>query len=350
MLQVAREANVSKNTVSLALRNDPQIPEQTRDRIKSVAKRLGYTKNPTVAHLMTQLRSGAETGFKATLALVNANEDREAFTVHPTIPTYVEGCRRAAQRQGYNLDEFWLHDAQVKGDRLLRILRSRRIRGVLIVGMMNENRLPDSFRPVWENLPCVVTGVRTRDPALSFACTDHHILTMRAVEQAIALGYERPGLVLDQVIDHLVEGRFSAGYFIAQQALPQRRRISPFYYATKSNENPKQFRSWLEKEKPDVILSLYHIVARWIASLSLRVPEDIGLIQLEWRQDHPNWAGMHQHNDIVGEAAVGMVIEMIHNNERGAPPFPKATLIGSTWIPGKTVKLRSTAGRRERVS
>ncbi len=211
MLQVAREANVSKNTVSLALRNDPQIPEQTRDRIKSVAKRLGYTKNPTVAHLMTQLRSGAETGFKATLALVNANEDREAFTVHPTIPTYVEGCRSAAQRQGYNLDEFWLHDAQVKGDRLLRILRSRRIRGVvLIVGMMNENRLPDSFRPVWENLPCVVTGVRTRDPALSFACTDHHILTMRAVEQAIALGYERPGLVLDQVIDHLVEGRFSA--------------------------------------------------------------------------------------------------------------------------------------------
>lgn len=30
MTDVARRAGVSKNTVSLALRNDPQIPEATR--------------------------------------------------------------------------------------------------------------------------------------------------------------------------------------------------------------------------------------------------------------------------------------------------------------------------------
>jgi LacI family transcriptional regulator len=47
---------------------------------------------------------------------------------------------------------------------------------------------------------------------------------------------------------------------------------------------------------------------------------------------------MNQHNDVVGEAAVEMVIGMIHNNELGIPDFPRATLVGSTWVNGKTVR------------
>ena len=66
----------------------------------------------------------------------------------------------------------------------------------------------------------------------------------------------------------------------------------------------------------------------------MKVPEDIGLIQLEWRESRPDIAGMHQHNVVTGEAAVDMVISQIHNNETGIPKFPRATLIGATWIDG----------------
>ena len=41
MSTLARELGVSKNTVSLALRHDPQIPLATRERVLAVAKRLG---------------------------------------------------------------------------------------------------------------------------------------------------------------------------------------------------------------------------------------------------------------------------------------------------------------------
>jgi LacI family transcriptional regulator len=336
MSHIAKKAGVSKNTVSLALRNDPQIPPATRERIKGIAKELGYQTNPTIAHLMAQMRRSP--AIKATLAILNANLEEKAFTSHPTVPTYVEGCRRRATQLGYSLDEFWLHDPSLDGNRLDKILRARGIRGVVVVGLMNENRLPQRFSPIWDQYPCVVTGVRTREPALSFTSTDQHILALRAVQNAFRLGYRRPALVLDHVIDKLVEGRFTAGVLIAQQALPPRQRVKPFYLVTEARQNPELFRKWFEKEKPDVILTLYNVVRRWVDEMGLKVPQDLGMIQLEWRKDKPDWAGMDQHNDITGEAAVEMVISMIHNNEAGVPSFPRATLIGSTWMDGATVR------------
>ncbi|MEI8233540.1 MAG: LacI family DNA-binding transcriptional regulator [Verrucomicrobiota bacterium] len=338
MLDLARAAGVSKNTVSLALRRDPQIPARTREKIEALARAMGYIKNPTVAHLMVQLRAGAATGHRAALALLNAHEDRDAFRTHPTIPTYVEGCRRQAAQAGYSLDPFWLHDPDLDGAKLVKILRARGIQGVLLVGLMDANRLPERFQAVWEAFPCVVTGVRTRDPALSFACTDHHMLALRAVEAALRLGYRRPGLVLDGVIDRLVEHRFTSGFLIAQRSLPPARRVRPFYAVREARQDVAPFRQWWEKERPDVILTLYHAVRGWLADWGVHAPRDVGLIQLEWRRAHADWAGMDQHNDVVGEAAVEMVIGMIHRAESGVPLFPRATLLGSTWVEGSTVR------------
>lgn len=338
MADVARMAMVSKNTVSLALRNDPRIPEATRLRIAKVADEIGYRRNAMVGELMAHMRRSRTLGFQATLALVNANQDPEAFSKHPTIPAYVKGANRRAHELGYQLDPFWMHDPEMDGRTLARIFRARGIRGVLLIGMMKQNRLPDRFLPVVEEFPCIVTGVRTRKPALSFACVDHHMLTLRAFEHALALGYQRPGLVLDEVIDQLVEGRFSSGYIISQQDLPPDQRLRPFYRVQDAREDPSLFFQWLEAEKPDVIFTLYNIVQRWLEGSGRKVPDDIGLIQMEWRESRPEWAGMNQHNDITGEAAVDMLVGMIHNREIGAPDFPRATLIGSSWVNGSTVK------------
>ncbi len=338
MGDIAAEAGVSKNTVSLALRNSPQIPEKTRRRIVSIARRLKYRKSATVAHLMAELRRAKSPGFQSSLGLLNANTDRDAFRRHPTIPAYVRGCQKRAVELGYTLDEFWLHEPDLDGERLNAILRARGIRGLLVVGLMRENRLPERFLPTWQEFPTVVTGVRTHEPALSFACTDHHMLALKAIEHALALGYERPALVIDPVIDRLVDGRFSAGVHAAQSVLPIKQRIRSFADIQDDPATPERFLEWYRKYQPDAILTLYNHVRIWLEGAGLRVPRDIGLIQLERRASSPEWAGMDQHNDVVGEAAVEMLVGMIHHNERGVPAFPRATLVGSTWVDGKTVR------------
>ncbi len=49
---IAAHVGCSKNTVSLALRGDSQIPESTREVIRKAADKLGYRPNAVVSHLM----------------------------------------------------------------------------------------------------------------------------------------------------------------------------------------------------------------------------------------------------------------------------------------------------------
>lgn len=335
---IAREVGVSKNAVSLALRNHPSISAHTRERILASAEKLGYQRNPAFGELMSQMRRKGYANNQSTLAVFNAHRDPEAFRQHPTIPQYFKGCRRRAGQLRYPLDTFWLHEPDISCARWIQILESRGIRGLVLIGLMKENRLPSHLLPLIGRFPAVVTGVRTREPALSFACVDHHILAIRAFEKALELGYQRPGLVLDRNIDDLVDYRFSSGYRCAQQAVPVSRRLQPFFEVEKARADPRMFADWLKTQKPDVIFTLYREVRDWLEDLGYTVPDNMGLIQLEWREKQPEWAGMNQHNDITGEAAVDMLIGMIHRGEKSVMDFPRATLIGPTWVDGQTVR------------
>tara|TARA_B110000483_G_scaffold235782_1_gene307867 strand:- start:215 stop:502 length:288 start_codon:yes stop_codon:yes gene_type:complete len=76
----------------------------------------------------------------------------------------------------------------------------------------------------------------------------------------------------------------------------------------------------------------------WLKAHKLKVPKDVGVIQMEWRAAEPHIAGMDQHNDVTGANAFDMLVSLIHGQERGAPEFPRAILTTGTWVDGKSVK------------
>jgi DNA-binding LacI/PurR family transcriptional regulator len=84
MADVAKAVGVSKNTVSLALQGSPKVAEPTRKAIVAKADAMGYRPNPTVAHLMAQLRQNRALGYQGTLAMINAHKARDALTRHPS--------------------------------------------------------------------------------------------------------------------------------------------------------------------------------------------------------------------------------------------------------------------------
>lgn len=47
------------------------------------------------------------------------------------------------------------------------------------------------------------------------------------------------------------------------------------------------------------------------------MPDDVLMIQYEWRTGGPQCSGMNQHNELTGQAAVDMLIGMLHRREKG---------------------------------
>lgn len=334
MATIAAALGVSKATVSLALRNSHEVSAEMRRRVSEQARAVGYQLNPALGQILSQIRNSDH--YRATLALVNAHPDADSLDAHPTIPEYVSGIRRRSESLGYRLDKFWLQDPDTTERRLKSIMLARGIKGAIVVGLMSDAHFPAKLRAVAEALPMIVTGVRTREPTLPYVCVDHHGLALQAVENALRLGYRRPGLVLDETIDRLVEGRFSAGYLYGQMRLPGAQRLVPFYKTAEVAGDFGVFKTWMEEQRPDVIFTLYNDVEDWLGRLGLSVPSDVGLIQLEWRKSESRWAGMRQHNDLTGEAAVDTLVGMIHRGESGAMAEPRAILIAPSWQDGET--------------
>ncbi len=337
MSDIARAVGCSKNTVSLALRGSPAISAKTAKRVLDTAKALGYEKNAAFSRFMSEIKTSGLKKYRETIALINANEDRCALSAHPTIPRYVEGIRRAAEREGFAVDEFWLHDPGLDGRKLARILRSRGIRGGVITGLMDNNRLPSRFTAVWRDFKFVITGVRTYGPTLNFACADHFLIAYHATLQALAHGYLRPALVLDREIDSLIEGRFTGGFLRAQLAMPQEARIDPFFEVSAAKRNAALFKKWFESNAPDAIICLFNTPKKWLEELGVRVPEDVALIQLERRRDEPEWAGMDQRNDLAGEAAVEKLSQMLYSNAAERSGTITATLVSPEWAESDTI-------------
>ncbi|WOO41789.1 LacI family DNA-binding transcriptional regulator [Rubellicoccus peritrichatus] len=330
---IAERIGISKSAVSLALRDDPRVASQTRKRVLKAAEQMGYTKNPTLAHLMAELRNSRVTTIKATLAAVNCSPNPDIFEWH-TFRDFREGAIQRASQLGYGMDAFWLYEKDMRIERIQQIIRARNISGILFFAANNVDVLHDIYEPLWRSFPAATVGLVKTNPALTCVACDHFQTSKEAVEQALKLGYKRPGLVVAPDLDDLVDKRFSGGYLAAISGLPKKNQLQVHSSDLIHLEN---FRKWFQRNKPDVILSVHDVVHEWLTEMKLNIPKDVGLIHLDWREDIPEWAGMKQDNIAAGSSLVDLVVNKIHHNERGAQTTPTVTLIESHWIDGDTV-------------
>ena len=321
---LAKSAGVSKTTISLCLRDHPRIRPEVRQRIQRLAADAGYRPNPLVANLLAQLRSSKISTYQSTLGLLCVAKDPSELETVPTFRSWIEGCRARATEQGYGFDQLWVYEPGVSPERLVSILNARNIRGLAVVGFHEGEAISREFDPIWHRSAAVAIGTRPVWPVLHFASNDQYVTAFRAVREAATLGYRRLGLCLASHVDNIVENKFSAGFHAAHQRLLLDQDVPVFDLQPRTK---KSFTLWLERYKPEVILTVHTEVREWVTSLGLGVPEDIGLVQLDKSSETSDWAGMQQNSELIGRSAIDMVIGQIHRNESGLPPVQKSMLI-----------------------
>jgi len=333
MRQIAERAGVNRSTVSLALRDDYRLKPETRERIQAVAAEMGYRRNPTVAQLMTQLRAGQKHHFHSNLALLDFGISH--VTPHTELR---DGVDRHAHDLGYGLEVF--HSKEITPSRLEQILIARGIKGLLITSLWGDNRLPDSYLPLWPKFSCCVIGGHTINPELHFVADDIYSTSMRAVEELRRLGFRRIGLAIHKRINIQMEHRFVAGY-LAGHLRHSPLRHPPIHLLEPEVEaepaSRAKFLSWLERVKPQVVVCMQLEILEWIREAGYRVPQDVSVVHLDVFLGGKAWAGMLQKRALWGAAAVDTVVGQINRKETGLPTSPKCILIQSIWQPGDTL-------------
>src|SRR2546430_2507830 len=161
MQDIADHAGVSRAAVSLALRNHPSLPPQTRSRIQRAAEELGYRPNPLVSALMKYQRSvkiTEPTG--VTLAFVSKFSHRDRWQSYLS-PDLIIGAAVNAQKQGYHLEEFWIGDLGMSNERFWKMLHHRGIRGMIIAPLPSAH---GHLRFEWSHFSSVVIGYTMARP------------------------------------------------------------------------------------------------------------------------------------------------------------------------------------------
>lgn len=334
MQQIADTAGVSKSAVSLALRNDPRIPEATRVRIQKIADDMGYRRNPVVDSLMTQLRAGRQPTFQANLGLINCSPLKD-LNQNQTFRRLREGAIDRAEQLGYGIEEFWLQQPDMRAERLKQIVETRGIRGLILVAALSPDTIDKSYSKIWYDFACSVVGVTHLKNQLNCSSNDQYLTTRSATEKVLEFGYKRPLMVVPANDDALLDDKFSAGFYSVTRHLPKTQQLD--LVELEMEDLPATIAA-IQKQKPDVVLTNKVELYDAMVESGISVPKEVGVVHIDWHDGIPHMAGMRQNNRIVGSAGVDLVVGQLQKNEFGAQNFPKVVHIESVWVDGPSVK------------
>lgn len=334
---VADRAGVHRTTVSLALRDYPRIPLKTRQRVQALAKKLGYRANPLVTALMRSRRTGKSVKH-AVLAYVTNHQTRYGWRPPELVqPDFFPGAVARAKELGFKLEHFWMAEPGMTAARFSTILSTRGIHGIL-VGRLPVNRHQLDF--AWEGFSCVALGLTLESPRLHHVAENHFFTTRHSVQQCLDRGYRRIGFAFTTPNDYpRVGDRWLGGFLCQQTRVAPRDRIPPY---EDDPHDRQKFLAWFRRWQPDAILLSRAQPARaWLESAGIRVPQDVGLVEL--RNEHPEegHAGVYYDPAKIGSLGVEMLVGLAHRGETGVPADPHEILLAGEWVEGTTLPRRS---------
>jgi LacI family transcriptional regulator len=179
---IAREANVSRVTVSLVLAGKDQASEETRKRVMEVAQRLRYRPNLLV--------HGMQSGRTHTVGIIMPT----SMHFHGQV---ARGIHDELISQDYVPIQLWVDpQTDTKASELEQIHRlvDRRIDGIII--WPADVSVPDvHFREIWQRHIPLVTVDRETTTHADHVGTDEELGGRSAAEHLLSLGHKHVGLV-----------------------------------------------------------------------------------------------------------------------------------------------------------
>jgi LacI family transcriptional regulator len=266
---IARELNISASTVSRALNDNPRISQSTKDKIKSLALKLGYQPNTIASNLRNQRTH--------TIGIVVPLINRHFFS------SFISGVEDVAFEAGFNVIISQSNDLLEKEKKIVHSLFSNRVDGLIASLSMQTDEFDhfELFRN--KNIPLVffdrvVAGLEANKIVVDdFACG------FKATQHLIDQGYKRIAHLAGPTVLNTYRDRME-GYkdALKKNNLPVEKELIIYNRLTRMDGQQaiKQFLAL--KNPPDAVFcgndtsALSMMV--YLKSKGIRIPEDFGIV------------------------------------------------------------------------
>lgn len=343
MAEVAKRAGVHVTTVSLALRNHPRLPPETRKRIKELAEKMGYRPDPALSSLIAYRRGAKTRPSKLILGYITNWSEAWSWKSAPAHADFYAGATAKAAQLGYQLEHFWLGEPGLSHQRMSNILYTRGITGLIIASHREEADISLKFD--WPHFSAVRIDHLPHEPQLHHVTNNQRAIVQLAMRHVITAGYQRIGFVLRADWDTSTNLAWSAGFLAEQHKLPDAQRIPPLLFPNLNGvilPERDLFEAWFRQHRPEVLIGFGPSVLPGLAAMGLTVPRDVAFVDVLLEKTDGRIAGVRQNCLQVGELAVQILVGQLQQHIYGIPSFATATLVEGTWVDGA-----SLPGRRQ---
>ena len=332
---IAKVAGVHFTTVGLALRNDRRIRPATAAKVQAVARALGYTRDAMLSALTTYRHSNLH-HFSGVIAHISTYDTAElGLARNITAQKLTEAATACAQSQGFGFESFQINAPGMTGMQLSRILRARGIQGIVLSPRMP---VPGPMPALeWEYFSTVAVGYSITNLRIHRACV-HHAYNIRLCLHTLrARGYRRIGLIMQYDVFERNFGIGPGSFYAEQCLLPESDRVTPLIVREITKPGLSK---WLCEQRIDCVILTDHPleIQAWIKELKYEVPEEMGICLACRYGMTDGIAGIDEQMELLGEAAVNVLVSMLQHNEKGLPVSPHYTLIEGLWVERPTVR------------
>jgi len=339
IVDVARQAGVSKSTVSRAMHGSREISAPTERRIRAIARQMGYRPNMLFSVMGAGNRKPGRGGLLPLAYLYEpppGKGDGRPWDL-PLLET-------AAQRYGYFVDPYCLRDARSPRT-LVRMLHARGYCGVV----MGRVYVSHAFvRGLDLSDFTVVCGANTIwEHNFHRVMGDAYYAVQLAWDKAVAAGYRRIGVAHCRHDPELPDDELRLSAALGRQSRDARRVEAIPTFAGRPGDLPA-FRAWVAAERPDAVIGFHVAQVHTLRAMGYRVPRDIAFAGLEVLPAGPDYAGVagiHVQHDVLAECCISVLDQEMRKRIHGIPAHPLSVHVRPQWLDGPSLPMRQQ-GRR----
>lgn len=335
---IAEKADVSRMTVSLALRGDPQVSKETRDRIQKIARDMGYQPNPKVSRAMAELAKSRHIEADERLAFLTSNATEDGWRQWQHHVECFEGARQRALEYGYVLEPFWLRKPGMTPEKISRMLWSRGIDGVMVAPLGSDYQMNGqrTFHFDWDRFSVVELAETLDEPRFDCARHDHFDGMLLALFSLERLGYRRIGLAMERVLDVRTRHRWYSAYLLWKSVRGYTQELPVHFY---EKFDVTQLQQWMKECRLDAVISINNNLCDELSEAGLNIPEDLGVAVLDRPAgDERHLSGISQNTSAIGSAAADLLVGLVRLEKKGIPDFPNQKICAGIWIDGNTTR------------